>query len=101
MATKTAAILLLVPGGLGVKGVEAILTSDVISGMSFMFDMFIVGLSITLGLLLAKLFFPSAFFGSGNRDLNTQVSLARQLEVDNDYVLSGKYDGEEEESMAI
>lgn len=53
-------ILLLVPGGIGVQGVAAMLKGDVSSGMGFVFDMVVVSLSLILGLLIAKLALPTA-----------------------------------------
>lgn len=53
-------ILLLVPGGIGVQGVAAMLKGDVSSGMGFVFDMVVVSLSLILGLLIAKLALPTS-----------------------------------------
>lgn len=94
-------ILLLVPGGIGVQGVTAMLGDDVLSGMGFVFDMVIVGLSITLGLLIAKIALPSALFGSTSRSNSSSKStLPRDLEHDkpeNDV----DSDSDSEEDMAI
>jgi uncharacterized membrane protein YjjP (DUF1212 family) len=92
-------ILLLVPGGIGVQGVTAMLGDDVLSGMGFVFDMVIVGLSITLGLLLAKIALPSALFGSTTKKSTSKNSLPRELEHDRARIDSSS--SSDEEDMAI
>eukprot|EP00850_Spirogloea_muscicola_P012067 SM000077S21541 [mRNA] locus=s77:41844:44466:- [translate_table: standard] len=88
-------ILLLVPGGIGVQGVAAMLEKDVLSGMGFVFDMMVVGLSITIGLLMAKLIMPQTYFGNG-KEANTSTTLAEDLEKDEEVS-----DSDDEEHMAI
>lgn len=88
-------ILLLVPGGIGVQGVAAMLQDDVLSGMGFVFDMMVVGLSITIGLLLAKLALPAALFGTGKTLANNKNTLAADMLNDADS------SSDEEEDMAI
>eukprot|EP00250_Pteridium_aquilinum_P003495 c13814_g1_i2 orf=885-1289(+) len=74
-------ILLLVPGGLGVQGITAMLQDDVLSGMGFVFKMLVVGLSITIGLLMAKVVLPSGLFGHGRRRTTKDKStLAAEFE---------------------
>ncbi|MCO5570735.1 hypothetical protein L7F22_062101 [Adiantum nelumboides] len=75
-----AGILLLVPGGLGVQGITAMLDDDVLSGMGFVFRMLVVGLSITIGLLLAKVVFPASLFGHGKRSAKDKSTLAAEFE---------------------
>lgn len=95
-------ILLLVPGGIGVQGVTAMLGDDVLSGMGFVFDMVIVGLSITLGLLIAKIALPSALFGSTSRSNTSKSTLPRELEHDRpEDAIDSSSDSENEEDMAI
>lgn len=48
-------ILVLVPGGIGVRGVAAFFSEDSVSGVTLGTQMFGVSLSITLGLLVAKM----------------------------------------------
>lgn len=95
-------ILLLVPGGIGVQGVTAMLGDDVLSGMGFVFDMVIVGLSITLGLLIAKIALPSALFGSTGRSNSTSKdTLPHELEHDRPEAAIDTSDSDNEEDMAI
>lgn len=104
LAMKTSGILLLVPGGIGVQGVAAILSDDVLSGMGFVFDMLVVGLSITIGLLLAKIVFPNALFGQAKGFANTKKTLAAQMESEKYEIganSSSDSDEDEEEHMAI
>ncbi|KAI5064380.1 hypothetical protein GOP47_0021050 [Adiantum capillus-veneris] len=75
-----AGILLLVPGGLGVQGITAMLQDDVLSGMGFVFKMLVIGLSITIGLLLAKVVFPASLFGHGRRSAKDKSTLAAEFE---------------------
>lgn len=92
-------ILLLVSGGIGVQGMAAMLQDDVLSGMGFVFGMLVVGLSITIGLLLAKLAFPAALFGVKKTSANNKKTIAAQL-VDDETSMSS-LSSDEEESMAI
>jgi hypothetical protein len=96
-------ILLLVPGGIGVQGVAAMLQDDVLSGMGFVFDMVVVGLSITLGLLVAKILLPSALFGTSRANANNKNTLPTQLENDraDEAIASSGSDSDSEEDMAI
>jgi hypothetical protein len=96
-------ILLLVPGGIGVQGVAAMLQDDVLSGMGFVFDMVVVGLSITLGLLVAKILLPSALLGTSRANANNKNTLPTQLEKDraDDAIASSGSDSDSEEDMAI
>ncbi|XP_024384416.1 uncharacterized protein C7D4.12c [Physcomitrium patens] len=99
-------ILLLVPGGIGVQGVTRMLGDDVLSGLGFVFDMVMVGLSITLGLLIAKIALPSAIFGSTVRvNTHSKSTLPRALEHDRpeDALDSSNSnsDSDSEEDMAI
>lgn len=89
-------ILVLVPGGLGVRGSAALLEHDLLSGVGFTMDMLVVSLSITLGLLIAKIVLPSVFFGSSRLPHEDQMSLAAQMEDDRDEGTEG-----DEEDMAI
>ncbi|GAQ88884.1 DUF1212 domain containing protein [Klebsormidium nitens] len=89
-------ILILVPGGLGVRGSAALLEHDLLSGVGFTMDMLVVSLSITLGLLIAKIVLPSGFFGSSRLPHEDQMSLAAQMEDDRDEGTEG-----DEEDMAI
>jgi hypothetical protein len=95
-------ILLLVPGGIGVQGVEAMLKDDVLSGMGFVFNMLVVGLSITIGLLMSKLVLPSGLFGAGRLSWYNKFNLATQLAEDGDDA-AAEEEAEEihEEHMAI
>lgn len=88
---KMSAILLLVPGGIGVQGVAAILRDDVSSGMSFVVDMMVVGLAITLGLLMAKLVVPNTMYGALKKGGHAHGVMVKQLEEET----------EEEGGMAI
>jgi len=48
--------MMLVPGSIGVRGIsEMMLSGDVVSGISFSFEMMTISLSITVGLLFAHL----------------------------------------------
>jgi len=75
-------ILLLVLGGIGVQEVAAMLQDDVLSSMGFVFDMVVVGLSITLGLLVAKILLPSAMLGTSRANANNKNTLPTQMEKD-------------------
>ncbi|KAJ7539359.1 hypothetical protein O6H91_11G088800 [Diphasiastrum complanatum] len=72
-------ILQLVPGGVGVKGVSAMLESDIPTGMTFVFDMAVVGLSITIGLLISKIVIPAALFGTSKYVAHNKSTLAAQF----------------------
>ncbi|KAL2628513.1 hypothetical protein R1flu_013199 [Riccia fluitans] len=91
-------ILLLVPGGIGVRGVATMLQDDVLSGMGFVFNMLIVGLSITIGLLISKIVFPAGLYGMGKTLANNKSTLATQLEEDE---ATDSESGSDEEDMAI
>jgi len=56
IVVSTCGIIYLVPGSLGYRSVDAFLQNDSTRGMAFIFDMFITGISLTVGLLLADLF---------------------------------------------
>mmetsp|Transcript_32834 Transcript_32834/g.80538 ORF Transcript_32834/g.80538 Transcript_32834/m.80538 type:complete len:353 (+) Transcript_32834:115-1173(+) len=59
LSSVVCGLLMLVPGGLGLMGVKAFMDEDVLSGLKLGFQMFSVSLSITIGLLVAKVFvFP-------------------------------------------
>lgn len=58
-----AGIQVLLPGGIGVQGVDIFMKEDVMSGVEFMLNMVIVCLSITVGLLLSKVFLHDGVFG--------------------------------------
>ncbi len=45
---------MLVPGTIGVKGVTAMFGQDYTTGIQFVFEMFIISLSITVGLFAAN-----------------------------------------------
>ncbi|KAG6556858.1 hypothetical protein Mapa_001805 [Marchantia paleacea] len=92
-------ILLLVPGGIGVRGVATMLQDDVLSGMGFVFDMMVVGLSITIGLLLAKIVLPTGLYGIGKTNANNKSTLAAQLEEDK--ASDSDSEPSDEECMAI
>lgn len=92
-------ILLLVPGGIGVRGVATMLQDDVLSGMGFVIDMMVVGLSITIGLLLAKIVLPTGLYGIGKTNANTKSTLAAQLEEDK--ASDSDSEPSDEECMAI
>jgi uncharacterized membrane protein YjjB (DUF3815 family) len=49
-----AGILILVPGSIGVRGVEYLFLNDVISGINFGFQMIAVALGITVGMFLGN-----------------------------------------------
>ena len=110
---KISGIQMLVPGGLGVRGVAKILEADVLSGISFVFEMLTVALAITIGLLLAKLVLPESMFAHTGRYSVSKASLAKDLLNDVRGLLPKKQekkvkgdDGsgvvvEEEESMAF
>jgi hypothetical protein len=54
-------INLLVPGGIGVQGVASMVKNNsTSSGVGFVFEMIVVALSLTIGLLIAKLAMPAA-----------------------------------------
>jgi uncharacterized membrane protein YjjB (DUF3815 family) len=56
MVTILPGIMMLVPGSIGVRGIsEMMLSGDVVSGISFSFEMMTISLSITVGLLFAHL----------------------------------------------
>jgi len=62
-----AGILLQVPGSLGVRGFNAFIAQDVLSGTSTTFQMVYTGLAITVGLLLANLIvYPKHAFTPDN-----------------------------------
>ena len=48
-------ILMLVPGSVGLRGVNALLQNDTVSGTQFGFSMLVVALSIAIGLLVARM----------------------------------------------
>ena len=88
------------------QGVAAILTDDFVSGMAFVIDMMVVGLSITIGLLLAKIVAPNAMIGSNKKATQDKNSLATQLE-DEKYSVGANSDSDSDsdsddvEHMAI
>lgn len=67
-----------------------------LSGLGFTIDMLVVSLSITLGLLIAKIVLPTSFFGSSRHHTEDQRSLAAVMADDRDDMSE-----EEEEDMAI
>lgn len=95
---KTAGILVLVPGGIGVSGVAALLQNNS-SGTIFVFEMLMVALAITLGLLLGKIFFPEALFGYTGRTRLDKNRMAEELQREN--FMEGLGPLEEEEDMAF
>jgi uncharacterized membrane protein YjjB (DUF3815 family) len=48
------AVLLLVPGSMGFRGVSALLGRDTLSGVGTLFEMFVVAIAIVAGLLVAN-----------------------------------------------
>ncbi|XP_024530260.1 uncharacterized UPF0442 protein C7D4.12c isoform X1 [Selaginella moellendorffii] len=94
LALVLSGILLLVPGGLGVEGIAAMFGRDVASGMAFVFDMLVVALSITIGLLIAKIVQPG--FGASKFMAHNKSTLAAHLEDD-----ASDVEREEQENMAI
>ncbi len=48
-------VLMLVPGGISVRGATALLSNNVVDGLSFGFVMLVTGLSISVGLFVARL----------------------------------------------
>jgi len=46
-------VMLLLPGSVGVKGVTAMMSDDVISGIQFTFQMFVTAMCITIGQFIA------------------------------------------------
>ncbi|GJP29663.1 hypothetical protein CLOM_g19295 [Closterium sp. NIES-68] len=82
LAMKISGIQLLVPGGIGVRGVAAILNQDVMSGIGFVFEMLTVGLAITIGLILANLVLPESMFAHGSRPHHNKRKLAADLRAD-------------------
>lgn len=93
-------ILLLVPDGTGVEGVTAMLEDDVLSGIDFVFNMVIVALCVAIGLLLAKIALPSAFFSRiGQSKSKCKATLLQELERDRP---EGDFsDSDTEEDMTI
>eukprot|EP00850_Spirogloea_muscicola_P012752 SM000083S22799 [mRNA] locus=s83:467781:470345:- [translate_table: standard] len=67
------------PGLAMVQGVAAMPEKGGLSGMGFVFDMMVVGLSITIGLPMAKLIVPQTYSGDG-KEANTSTTLAQDLE---------------------
>ncbi|KAL3699744.1 hypothetical protein R1sor_017766 [Riccia sorocarpa] len=77
-ATMTlAGIQVLLPGGLGVQGVEAFMEHDVLSGVDFVIAMINISLSITLGLLVGKVFVSDKMF---NRFMQSRKKFGSTLE---------------------
>ncbi|CAI5961899.1 unnamed protein product [Closterium sp. NIES-65] len=95
LAMKISGIQLLVPGGIGVRGVAAILNQDVMSGIGFVFEMLTVGLAITIGLILANLVLPESMFAHGSRPHHNKRRLAADLRADSmaHGGLGGRLDG--------
>ena len=52
------AVLLLVPGGLGFRGMSSLLDKDTLSGVETLFAMFVVAIAIVAGLLVASAVVP-------------------------------------------
>lgn len=52
------AVLLLVPGGMGFRGMTSLLDRDTLSGVETVFQMFIVAIAIVAGLLVANALVP-------------------------------------------
>lgn len=100
-------ILLLVPGGIGVQGVAAMLKGDVSSGMGFVFDMVVVSLSLTLGLLIAKLALPTALHSNRPASYTKKNLPALMVQTFTDEPSEGATEGSndssesDEEGMAI
>lgn len=51
---STPAVLLLVPGGMGFRGMSSMLDRDTLTGVTTLFAMFVVAISIVAGLLIAN-----------------------------------------------
>jgi len=58
LITTLNGILMLVPGGLGVKGATALVSGDLVSGVAFGLNMLVIGMSISTGLFMAKAVIP-------------------------------------------
>ncbi|KAG0569507.1 hypothetical protein KC19_6G095600 [Ceratodon purpureus] len=102
-----AGIQVLLPGGIGVQGVDILMKEDVMSGISFMMNMVIVCLSITIGLLLSKVLLHDGVFGATkmlkrqhrSRHLYEDYDTKHQDEGDHGTVADNQH--EEDEHMAI
>lgn len=102
-----AGIQVLLPGGIGVQGVDILMKEDVISGISFMMNMVIICLSITIGLLLSKVLLHDGVFGATkmlkhhqrSRHLYEEFDSKRQDEGEQGSVTGNEH--EEDEQMAI
>ncbi|KAL2652223.1 hypothetical protein R1flu_020351 [Riccia fluitans] len=91
-------IQVLLPGGLGVQGVEAMMKHDVLSGVNFVIAMINISLSITLGLLLAKVFVGDTLFSAFR---SSRKTLASSLEDDERWEESKENEEAEDEQIAI
>lgn len=80
------------------QGVTALLKDDVLSGMGFVFDMVVVALSITVGLLMSKICLPTGLFGNSKQPATSKSTIAEQFGDDDS---SSESSGTEEEDMAI
>ncbi|KAG0604011.1 hypothetical protein M758_10G136900 [Ceratodon purpureus] len=109
LAMIISGINLLVPGGIGVQGVASMVKNNgASSGVGFVFEMIVVALSLTIGLLIAKLATPAAMQVSRpinfrKTNLPSLMTNLPSLMVDAEQVVveSSSSDTDSEEDMAL
>ena len=79
---KAAGVRLLLPGGLGVRGMATVFQRDTESGVGFMLQMMTVAIAIAIGLLLATLVLPEHMRPRTARRLVDKKSLKSEMEVE-------------------
>jgi len=93
-------INLLVPGGIGVQSIATMLKENATSGVGFVFEMVVVALSLTIGLLIAKLAMPAVLQTS--RPINFRRTNLPSLMVDTEQaVRESSSSNSDSEDMAL
>ena len=82
LAMKAAGVRLLLPGGLGVRGMATVFQRDTESGVGFMLQMMTVAIAIAIGLLLAQLVLPEHMFARTARRQVDKTTLKSEMETE-------------------
>ncbi|KAG6548590.1 hypothetical protein Mapa_010079 [Marchantia paleacea] len=93
-------IQVILPGGLGVQGVEALMNHNVLSGIGFVMSMINISLSITLGLLISKIFIRDTGAGFASVFSHSRHTLASSFREER-WKESKENEAEEDEQIAI
>ncbi|KAH9552829.1 hypothetical protein CY35_09G087400 [Sphagnum magellanicum] len=96
-----AGLQVLLPGGIGVQGVEKFLEKDTVSGIGFVVNMVIICLSITVGLLLSKVVLYDGLFGASKVFHIKQMARKSEFFEEEPNSSVGGNEEEEDQHMAI